>query len=458
MQSPRTFSLRARLTWLLAFAVLVAIGGAAWVMDQRADHDMRQRFDVSVLARAQSLAAAFEAEHDRSGAQARASLGVFPGTTGRNWYVLRCDGGVVAHSAEALPESPAGATPRFHDVHVGGHALRAVTLRLQLRLAGVVPGQAEPGDADCTLHYAVDRGPLERLLHNLDAILLLSLMGACVLVLVTTPWLVARGLRPLSGLAQAMADIGPDAPGGRLPASRTTELVPLVARFNEVLARMDAGLARERQFAAGVAHEFRTRLAELRTLVDVERRYPSGRPAAAVLDEVGHIGAELEATVTALLQLTRIQSGLEAPRPERVPLTHVLERVRARGQEAAEGRGVRIDSAFGAAPDFTVEADPAMLEIVLGNLLGNAVAYAPAGSTVTLRADARGVAVGNAAPGLHPEDLAHFGQRFWRKDAQGSGHAGLGLALAGAAARALRMTLAFALEDGVLRATLTWRG
>jgi hypothetical protein len=50
-----------------------------------------------------------------------------------------------------------------------------------------------------------------------------------------------------------------------------------------------------------------------------------------------------------------------------------------------------------------------------------------------------------------------FGQRFWRKEVQGAGHAGLGLALAGAAARALGMVLSFELREGVLRARVRWR-
>ncbi len=100
--------------------------------------------------------------------------------------------------------------------------------------------------------------------------------------------------------------------------------------------------------------------------------------------------------------------------------------------------------------------DPILFEIVLDNLLGNALAYAPAGSVVNVRGTRVGVSVDNAAPWLRTSDLANFGQRVWRKDAQGAGHAGLGLALAGAAARALRMSLTFTLDDGVLQARLYW--
>lgn len=449
----KTFSLRARLTVLLALAVLVALGGAARIVDWRADAEMHQRFDASLLTRAQAFAALVRGNGDDVEVDAMADqLARFPGGDANDWYAVTCDGRRIVQSNPAPPQSPVSDVPHFVNTSVPGQRkLRMVVLRFQPD-AGAAPRSTA---ATCELRYALDRSSLDELLRTLDWILLGSLLGACALVILLTPWLVGRGLRPLSLLSRAMAGIGPDAAGGRLPASSTTELVPLVARFNGVLARMDAGLARERQFASGLAHEFRTRLAELRALVDVEMRYPSGRDLRAVLGEVGSIGGELEATVTALLQLTRIQSGLEHTHSENVPLQPLLARIQARHHDVARARGVRIEPQFDCNPACTIDADPALLEIVLDNLLGNAAAYAPAGSTVTLRTRRDMIEVRNPAPSLQPDDIANFGQRFWRKGTQGAGHAGLGLALASAAARALGVRLDFRLEDGALFATVS---
>jgi len=312
------------------------------------------------------------------------------------------------------------------------------------------------------LSYALDRGPLDSILDSLDVLLLASLLGVLGLVLLLTPWLVRRGLRPLSALERAMAVIGPDAPGLRLPAADTRELVPLVARFNEVLARMDAGLSRERDFAAGLAHELRTRLAELRALVEIESRYPSGRDSRALLSEVSAIGTELEATVTALLQLTRIDSGLEQVHYEWVPLLPLLTRAQARHSPAAASRGVRFDFVPSVAPDTTIRADAALTDITLDNLIGNAISYAPASSSIALLANPGSLEVINPAPTLQPQHLANFGQRFWRKSEgdrhDASAHTGLGLSLATAAAHAQKMTLTFRLDDAhLLHATLAWQ-
>lgn len=459
----RRFSLRLRLTLLLALATLVALGIAAWIVDWRADAEMQQRFDSALLARAQAFAALTYVRRDRTLAVAPGTLdsGLFPGITDASWYDLRCDGVPIEHSSPVPPAiAPRSvATPTFADAHLAdGRLLREVSLRFAprgaQRLTDVRPASATMA---CELRYALDRGPLDELLRTLDLILLGSILGACLVVLALTPWLVRRGLRPLSTLDAAMARIGPDAPGERLPPADTRELAPLVSRFNEVLSRMDEGLSRERRFASGLAHELRTRLAELRTLVDVEMRYPSERDPGEVLGEIGKIGGELEATVAALLQLTRIESGVQAAQHEPVDVQALLTRALARHHDALHAHGLRLERSDPAAA-VRIESDPALLEIVLDNLLGNAIAYAPIGSTVDVRATPQCIGIANAAPELGEADLARFGQRFWRKRAgeDGAGHAGLGLALAQAAVRALGMRLEFAMDSGVLKATLAW--
>ena len=451
----KAFSLRWRLTLLLALATAIALGTAAWIVDWRADSEMQQRFDTALLARAQAVAELVHIERGGIEFNPRSdTTAAFPGNANASWYELHCGASLVAHTRQVPPAISNGALPHFADAQLpDGRTLRVVVLRF-------VPSDesgASAAVAPCTLRYALDRGPLDEILGTLDWILLGSLFGVCASVLLLTPLLVRRGLRPLSVLAGAMADIGPDAPGRRLPDSDTRELAPLVARFNDVLARMDAGLAREREFAAGLAHELRTRLAELRALVDVETHFPSGRDAHELLGEAGSIGAELETTVTALLQLTRIESGLAQVHCEPVPLAPLLARAQARHASAAAARDVRIEQSGSIAPTATIQADAALIDIILDNLIGNAVAYAPVDSVVDLRARADSLEVVNPAPLLRQEDLANFGQRFWRKGEGGGGHAGLGLALAAAAARAQQMTLRFLLDAHALHAVLDWR-
>jgi signal transduction histidine kinase len=104
-----------------------------------------------------------------------------------------------------------------------------------------------------------------------------------------------------------------------------------------------------------------------------------------------------------------------------------------------------------------VHADSALVERLLGNLLGNAVAHAPKGAAVTIGLAANGdVTVSNPAPHLTHEDLVKLGEQFFRVSAVGHGaHAGLGLPLAKAIAKVLGLALDFELlDDGNLVASV----
>ena len=445
-------SLATRITLLLVATSLALLGGGALLMDWRIDRAMEARFRENLLAQAHALTAVVEIE--QAVGTPRTAPGLLAGDD-RTWYELRCADRPVQRSAPPPPASPPGwphaaaPVPRFAVVHRDGNPLGSVMFAFQ-----DPPAAAGSAARRCRVLFMQDRHAFDRLLTTLDWTLVLGPALAMLVALVAVPLIVRRGLAPVRALAERMRGIGPHAPGRRLPASGLRELDPLVARFNDVLARMDEGLARERQFASGLAHETRTRLAELRALTEVEARYPSGREPARILGEIGQIGAELEATVTALLLLTRLQSGVEKPRHQALELAPWLERQLHRQHAESRLRQVALDVT--GTPPASLHTDPALLEVVLRNLLDNACTYAPAGDTVRIALDAGGLDIGNAAPGLEPADLASFGERFWRKQPPHAGHAGLGLALARAAATALGMSLHFGLCGGRLHARLAW--
>lgn len=457
-------SLSSRITLLLIITSLLILGGGALLMDWRIDHEMDERFQQNLLTQAQTLTAMIQLEQDAlsTGRALPPQAGILGGD-GRAYYELRCAGLPPLRSTPALPALPAhwpeaaSAKPRYSVVHAHHAHLSTVMLTVQVPLSNNEnrPSTTPPLRHDCQLLFAQDRRPLDQILLAIDWILALSPTLALGIALIAVPFIVRRGLRPMKALVERMSDIGPQAPGQRLIPSGLRELDPLVNRFNDVLARMDEGLARERQFASGLAHETRTRLAELRALAEIESRYPSGRSLPEVLAEVGSISAELEGTVTALLLLTRLQGGLEQPHPQWLALAPWLERQAQRYAGQARERGVELQLNMAKAGDL--HTDAALFEVVVGNLLGNACAYAPSGDTVQLHVEPFAISIDNAAPNLHADDLPSLGQRFWRKQPQHAGHAGLGLALAQAAAAALGMQLSHRLDDRQrLHVRLSW--
>ncbi len=473
----KPLSLRARITLLLMAAIFAVLGTAAWIIDKRVDHELRRRFDATLLARARGIAELTRLEREGIVFDDASDLASNdPLLGGGVLYQIDCGSSQRQVRSSALDDAslpwPAevNVAVRYLDLNgsVAG-ALRAVAFRFTpdlgetwgstaaSRSAHYREAQGVTPEPSCRLLFAQPRSSIDQLTSALDALLLGSIAVAVLVVLALSPWLVKQGLRPLSALAEQMPRIGPEQPGRRLRAETSAELAPLTTRFNDVLARMDHGLAREREFAQGLAHELRTRLAEHRALLEVEQQFPGSRPLPEILSELDQIGRELEGTVTGLLLLTRLEAGLEQPRAESVDLHGMFTRMQERQLPRMGER--RIEVAWPRSVPPQLRSDGTLLEIVLGNLVSNAVEYAPPGARVRIEYDHDGFVICNPAPELEPADVRQLGQRFWRKGGDSRQHAGLGLALVGAAAHALSMPLTFALtDDGELRASLDWSG
>lgn len=461
----KSHSLSVRVALLLGVSIVLIVSAAAIVMDRLVDTEMVQRFDDNLLSQARTLV----------DLAAPGSLDTIPEDTKRPRprilqgettasYAIHCASGHQLHSEPPPPSQPPdwmtdiGEDPEFTDLEANGQTWRALRFRFKVELAAAGDkgdSGATPTDT-CSVVLMQPRTELDDILIAIDNILLLTPLAALLAVLLLSPMLVRRGLRPLATLAEDMRHIGPHAIGQRLHASGTRELEPLVARFNEVLVRMDEGVLRERQFAGALAHETRTRLAELRALVDVERRYPSGRPIEELLDDLSNIGVELGNIVSGLLLLTRLDAGIENLRMEHIDLDGQISSQLERIATPLQQRRLRVDIQTSAHKTELI-ADSSLMDIILGNLLANAASYTPSDGTIHIRRDRHALVISNLAPDLDTDEVEKFGQRHWSKHHGTGGHTGLGLTLAGAAARVMNLQLKFSLDTSQqLQARLQW--
>ncbi|HET8940858.1 MAG TPA: sensor histidine kinase N-terminal domain-containing protein, partial [Rudaea sp.] len=318
-------SLSTRIAFLLGISMVLVVGAAAVIMDQMVDTEMVQRFDDTLLTQARTLVALVSVDTASATMKNTRSPrdSVFRGETSGT-FDIQCKNGDRISSDPGAPRYPgewkAEATqePIFDDVTVDEVTWRTVRYQFDALTqqntgdTGKLSAATSVASRACTIVLMQPRTKLDEMLDTIDAILLLTPMAALIVVLLLSPRLVRRGLKPLALLAAQMRHVGPQAVEQRLTGTGTRELEPLIARFNEVLERMSDGMQRERQFASALAHETRTRLAELRALVDVEQLYPGERSTRELLDEVGNIGGELESIVSALLLLTRLDAGIES--------------------------------------------------------------------------------------------------------------------------------------------------
>jgi two-component system OmpR family sensor kinase len=279
----------------------------------------------------------------------------------------------------------------------------------------------------------------DELLSSLLAQLLVGGPVALLLSSLAGYALAAAALRPVEGMRRRAAEISSETAGRRLPLPRAAdELSRLGATLNDMLARLDAGLARERRFVADASHELRTPLALLETELELALRRP--RTPEELRSALASAAEEVDRLVRLaedLLVLARADEGQLPLRRSSVAVGELFETIARRFQPRAEEGGRTLDVAAGS--DDTVVADRLRLEQALGNLVDNALRHGA--GAVRLESERRdGVVrlrVSDEGEGFPPSFLAHAFERFARADeARARGATGLGLAIVDAVARA----------------------
>ncbi|MBL8056518.1 MAG: DUF4118 domain-containing protein [Anaerolineales bacterium] len=170
---------------------------------------------------------------------------------------------------------------------------------------------------------------------------------------------------------------------------------------------------------SSVSHELRTPLASIQAAVTSLRSGAVDWAAPARQDLLAMVEEEvvhLNRLVGNLLDMSRIEAGALKPQRQWNILADIVEGTLTRLRHAAEQHQITVD-----VPDDLplVPVDHVLLDQVLTNLVGNSLKYAPAGTTIHIRArrqDERTLAVQvrNQGPPVPAEHLDHIFDKFYR--------------------------------------------
>jgi signal transduction histidine kinase len=241
--------------------------------------------------------------------------------------------------------------------------------------------------------------------------------------------LVGRALGPVEQIRHAVTDITSADLSRRVPEPGTVdEIGHLAETMNQMLARLEDSVLRQRRFVADASHELRSPLAVLRTTLDVALAHSDRAPWPTVAARAADQTARLERLIQDLLRLAKADEQTLVGHQQTV---HVGDLVRDVG--AAPARALTIDLHL--ADEVFLYGNRADLSRLVRNVLDNAIRYATATVTVTVTAtpDTVCIHVLDDGPGIAAEDRERVFDRFVRLDAsrdRASGNSGLGLAIA----------------------------
>jgi two-component system OmpR family sensor kinase len=308
-----------------------------------------------------------------------------------------------------------------------------------------------------TIQIAQDMGARESRARALALRAMLPMALIAPLLMLILWWGIRHSLAPLERTRQQVATREADDLSPLPEAGLPDEVRPLVQELNLLFDRVHAAFDAQKSFVANAAHELRSPLTALKLQAQALARVNDEGSREVAVTRLNQGIDRAIRLMNQLLVLARQESGgvgagqlqtLDLATIAREAVTDLLPRANERG----------IDLGLSSDGPARVKGEADALQILIRNVLDNAIKYTPQGGQVDLRILRRDgcavLTVDDSGPGIAPADRAHVFERFYRSpDAPASGEgSGLGLAIVQTIARRHQATLS--LDDSASRGGL----
>ncbi len=435
-----------RLKVVLVFTAVTLFGGlllfvsAGWQLQQATLSFYQRDLQAAALTIANVLVEPMEEQEDEqpTGRSLQVILERNHIESGWMFTVLDQEGRVLASTYEpryALGEPLPYSTELY--VALNGraaHAVRhnengekfayvAVPVLYENQVVGVVRGAASMAPA-----YRQARQKWYQLAAVALPILLLTVAVAL--------WFGRTLTRPIRQLHASALRIAEGALDERVTIRSDDEIGQLGEAFNFMTGRINVLLSAQRTFVSNAAHELRAPLMSLKLRCEALRTQPlDDAQKMRYQSELAQEIDRMSELITQLLILARLDEGRHEAGQPPGDLVAFLRDMARTWRIRASAANLRFEDDIPAAlPDVPAAASD--LQIILENLLGNAVKYTPAGGQVMLRAErdltALRLIVSDTGEGFAPEEQDKLFQRFSRivrRREEDIGGTGLGLAI-----------------------------
>jgi two-component system heavy metal sensor histidine kinase CusS len=299
-----------------------------------------------------------------------------------------------------------------------------------------VPLISTKGDVEAYLVVAIPTGNIFRIFHDLRDFMLLLFPVIILFLFILTHAIAGRSIRPVEEMIATAETLTQENLGQRIPLPHQhDELYRLSITINALLDRLQEAFDREKQFTADASHELRTPLAVITGTLDLLIRKP--RVVEHYEERILYCLDELQRMsrlIDQLLILARYEKG--TVRLHIVPLAFVpvLESAISRMEPLAGEK--QITFVMEKRDDGMVSADSAMLDMILENILSNAIKFSSAGSSIEIEVVRQSgllvCTIADHGPGIPEDKLQRVFERFYRVDesrSSATGGFGLGLSI-----------------------------
>ncbi|GAB4274522.1 MAG: ATP-binding protein [Methylomicrobium sp.] len=244
--------------------------------------------------------------------------------------------------------------------------------------------------------------------------------------------IVGRSLKPVNRLARQLAIREANYLKPLSTRWLPKEIVPVVEALNTLFIQLEKAFENERRFTADASHELKTPLAGLLTQAQVALKATDEGVRQQALSRIEQAVKRMSGLVQQLLTFSKIESDPSYLSKQHIKLGSEIIQIIA--EMDSEARKKLINISFENETDRTVKVNSLLINIMIRNIVDNAIKYTPRGGKILISLfEQNGVwlCIEDSGPGIPVEKYDDAYKRFYRcvETANHTQGSGLGLSM-----------------------------
>ena len=260
---------------------------------------------------------------------------------------------------------------------------------------------------------------------------LLPLLAFAPLMAFLIWWTVGSSLAPVQRLTTEVARRDAHSLDDVSARNLPSEITPLVAALNALLARLKRVFSNQRAFVANAAHELRSPLTALKLQLQLLARAPDQAAQQQALEQLNAGVDRASHLIEQLLATAQTDPNDTSAALQTIDVAAATRQTIADLFAQAQARQLQLE--LDAPEQVLLAADPARWRMLVRNLLDNAIRYTPPGGFLLVSIQSTGSAtrfsIEDSGPGIPPGERAQVFERFYRGADNQQPGSGLGLAI-----------------------------
>lgn len=255
-------------------------------------------------------------------------------------------------------------------------------------------------------------------LHNLLIVLILTYCVILSILYFIMSFVASKAIAPIHQLVDSASQIDYTNINSRLPLPENQdEIHQLATTINQLLNRLENSFYQQKQFTSDASHEMQTPLAAIKGIIEVLLRKPRTAEHYEVkMQEVLHQTNRLSQLHNQLLQLARLESSVLIANKEPVILYTAIGKSIKNNESLLTKNTIHIHNNI--PQEAVVFADILLLEMILDNLISNAIKYNKTDGNIYISWNSSDqiLCVEDDGIGIEADKLPLLFNRFYRVD------------------------------------------